>query len=118
MINIRHNLFETNSSSVHSMTLLTEDEYNKWVSGDYYLDFGEGRVLTPEEVQIIVSEYVNKWGDSYPETDEEFDEILEYQDIYSPDSFEMRTEYYETFCDRYDKNGHTLYAIGYTGYDG
>ena len=38
MINIRHGLFETNSSSVHSMTLLTQDEYKKWESGDYYLD--------------------------------------------------------------------------------
>ena len=30
MINIRYGLFETNSSSVHSMTLLTQDEYEKW----------------------------------------------------------------------------------------
>ena len=66
MINIRHGLFETNSSSVHSMTLLTQDEYDKWGSGDYYLDLDEGRVLSREEAETIVSEYVNKWGDEYP----------------------------------------------------
>ena len=46
MINIRYGLFETNSSSVHSMTLLTQDEYEKWESGNYYIDLYEGKILT------------------------------------------------------------------------
>ena len=118
MINIRHGLFETNSSSVHSMTLLTQDEYDKWDSGDYYLDLDEGRVLSREEVETIVSEYVNKWGDEYPTDEEEFDDILSWKDIYSSDSYESFTEYFDTFADKYNKDGHIIYAVGYYGRDG
>ena len=118
MINIRHGLFETNSSSVHSMTLLTQDEYDKWESGDYYLDLDEGKVLTKGDVEAIVSEYVNHWGDDYPMDEEAFDEILSYKEIYSPDSYEIYTEYLDTFSYKYNKDGHILYAVGYYGYDG
>ena len=33
MINIRHNIFETNSSSTHSITMCSEDEYTNWKKG-------------------------------------------------------------------------------------
>ena len=34
MINIRTNVFETNSSSVHSLVLCTADDYRAWIDGD------------------------------------------------------------------------------------
>ena len=33
-IQIRRNVFETNSSSVHSMTMCSDDEYKKWENGE------------------------------------------------------------------------------------
>ena len=30
MINIRHGLFETNSSSVHSLIIMNKDQYSRW----------------------------------------------------------------------------------------
>ena len=34
MLTIRNSTFETNSSSTHSMVIATEDEFNKWKSGE------------------------------------------------------------------------------------
>lgn len=33
MFNIRHNIFETNSSSSHSLTMCSEEEYTNWKKG-------------------------------------------------------------------------------------
>lgn len=38
MIVIRINVFETNSSSTHSCTIFTADEYNKFEAGDLYIN--------------------------------------------------------------------------------
>lgn len=38
MINIRTNVFETNSSSVHSLILCTADDYRAWINGDKLLN--------------------------------------------------------------------------------
>ena len=32
---IRRGVFETNSSSVHSLTMCTGEEYKKWESGEF-----------------------------------------------------------------------------------
>lgn len=33
--NIRNQVFETNSSTTHSLTILSEDEFNEFEKGDY-----------------------------------------------------------------------------------
>ena len=38
MKQIRRGVFETNSSSTHSLTVCTEDEYNKWKRGELLYD--------------------------------------------------------------------------------
>lgn len=53
MINIRSLVFETNSSATHSVSLITRDEYNKFLSGDYFLDFDDGIIYTKEEAFTI-----------------------------------------------------------------
>ena len=37
MIQIRFNVFETNSSSVHTLTVCTKEQYEAWQKGNYYL---------------------------------------------------------------------------------
>ena len=36
MIQIRKNVFETNSSSTHSLVMAVKSEFDKWQSGEYY----------------------------------------------------------------------------------
>lgn len=38
---IRDNVFETNSSTSHSLVILSEENYNKWAEGDLYLYLGD-----------------------------------------------------------------------------
>ena len=57
MKTIRANTFETNSSSTHSMIILTEEEYDKLESGELYLN--EDEVITKEEAKNIFLKYMN-----------------------------------------------------------
>lgn len=38
MINIRYGLFETNSSSVHSLIIMNKDQYSKWREAQFDQD--------------------------------------------------------------------------------
>lgn len=46
--NIRYNVFETNSSSVHSLTILPLDEFEEFKKGNFYLDWNDN-LLTFDE---------------------------------------------------------------------
>ena len=37
--NIRFNVFETNSSSVHSLCICTEEEFDAWKKGELYYNY-------------------------------------------------------------------------------
>ena len=71
MKTIRANIFETNSSSTHSMIILTEEEYNKLESGELYLNDDE--VITKEEAKNIFLKDMNK--DKY-----EYDDNLSFEE--------------------------------------
>ena len=71
MKTIRANTFETNSSSTHSMIILTEEEYNKLESGELYLNDDE--VITKEEAKNIFLKDMNK--DKY-----EYDDNLSFEE--------------------------------------
>ena len=58
MKTIRANTFETNSSSTHSMIILTEEEYDKLESGELYLNDDE--VITKEEAKNIFLKHMNE----------------------------------------------------------
>lgn len=71
MKTIRANTFETNSSSTHSMIILTEEEYNKLESGELYLYDDE--VITKEEAKNIFLKHMNE--DKY-----EYDNDLSFEE--------------------------------------
>ena len=50
MIQIRHNLFETNSSSTHSLVIATKEDWNKFKNGEMFLNMYEDTLnpITPE----------------------------------------------------------------------
>ena len=71
MKTIRANTFETNSSSTHSMIILTEEEYDKLESGELYLNDDE--VITKEEAKNIFLKHMNE--DKY-----EYDDNLSFEE--------------------------------------
>lgn len=51
-INIRNNVFETNSSSSHSLCVCTKEEYEKFKKGDLVLDIYESELIPrPEDFE-------------------------------------------------------------------
>jgi len=63
MKTIRRNTFETNSSSTHSVTIMTSEEYDKWENEGLYWD-GE-KLITYDELFSIFLEIENKCRKEY-----------------------------------------------------
>ena len=100
MIKVRRNVFETNSSSVHSLTMCMESDFNKWVAGELvWSRWGDELVPITDEIKKSMEE------------DER--EYLTYEQFNDYDYID-----YETFEDSYTTpNGETVKSFGYYGHD-
>lgn len=94
MISVRKNVFETNSSSTHSLCICTENEYDKFKNGDMmYDDYNE-------ELQFV--------------SDKELEE-----DEYRYKSYENMGEWLEFYEEHFTTpSGDKMVAFGEYGYDG
>lgn len=78
MIKIRQSTFETNSSSTHTITIVSREEYKGWQAGEYLYDTWvdeliPARKLTEDEKQAAVSHYEENhtvWEKPFAELDE------------------------------------------------
>lgn len=106
MIQIRKNVFETNSSSTHSMTIVKKEEYDKWVKGEYYLWVDDWEFILKEEALVIREDLfkqgkdINKWD--FPLSFEEFRDY----DIVD----------YDHILEDFNIDNIDIVAIGYHGY--
>jgi hypothetical protein len=73
--NIRHNVFETNSSSVHSLTILPLDEFEEFKKGNFYLDWNYKLVTFEEAFKEMFKYY------TYEEAKKDFAKHEGYNDI-------------------------------------
>lgn len=119
---IRRNVFETNSSSTHSLTMCMECEYDKWEAGELLFWEDENKFGTKEE--IIEEMKTMKWYSGslrYPDVD--WNDEDQVYDIFSDarvKTFEQyfENEYYETYAESYrTSSNETVVAFGYFGYD-
>lgn len=110
---IRRGLFETNSSSVHSITMCDDDTYTKWKNGELLVDDFNETFVTREEVnEQMKKDNIN--------TDDESDvyEYLRENSIFDYDDFWEYHEEYEGFENEYEtKSGEIVHAFGYYGHD-
>ena len=53
MINIRMGLFETNSSSTHSLVVMTKKQYNEWNNGGIFFKIQDEKFHKPEDIKFI-----------------------------------------------------------------
>lgn len=85
---IRRNVFETNSSSTHSISIVSKEDFEKWKNGELLY---------------------NNWGDNLVEkTEENADD----EDMYTYDGF-FDDEYLEGYVERYTtKGGDEIVAFG------
>lgn len=93
---IRRGVFETNSSSVHSLTMCTQSDYEKWKDGEFIYDYLYRKLISNDEL------------------DDDYDE----ERYYTYDRFNDYEFDYETFEDTFTtENGDTVVAFGYYGHD-
>lgn len=64
MRQVRKGVFETNSSSTHSLTICTEEEFNRWTSGELMFDTYNDKLV---EVNTKISEEEKECAKNYYE---------------------------------------------------
>ena len=123
MKQMRRNVFETNSSSTHSITMCSKDEYDRWRNGELYLDRWGSEFKTRNE---LIEHFKTKTRYQstelyYPDTDwnnpNEVDEILKDENWMTEKQYWDDVDM-ETFKESYTTpNGDEVVAFGYYGYD-
>ena len=119
---IRRGVFETNSSSTHSITMCSGEEYDKWCSGNLLFWVGKKKFGTKEDIIEELKE-LTRWDNSlmYPDVNWDDDsvvaDIFDSEEIQTSDEF-FDDEYLETLEETYHtSNGEEVVAFGKFGYD-
>lgn len=107
MLQIRRGVFETNSSSTHSITIVEKEKFQKWSLGVYYYKYFVNSFITLSDLINDYERYTNNEFTSI--TDDDFVDYLIDNEIYTLndffDKFEAVTENYTT------KSGDEIVAI-------
>ena len=134
MIKVRNGVWETNSSSVHSLIMCNNDDYKKLLAGELMISGYElldaDRFVTRETAMTKLHELYNEnlrrfnyeYGiESFEEIENDkslADELLEREEI----AYTLETyggEEYEKFDDYFiTDGGEKVWAFGYFGRDG
>lgn len=127
MRTVRNNVFETNSSSTHSITMCTESEFEKWKNGEMYWNRWNEELVDKSVVEKEMARWKEdfiKDNPGYNENDPDWQDKLDdymnedkcyytYQEFNSYDYLE-----YETYETSYKTpNGEVVKAFGYYGND-
>lgn len=114
---IRYGVFETNSSSIHSLTMCMEEQYNEWRGGkvlfhNYHDDF-KTKEEAIEELKEQTWLYLNF------EDKDAIDEVLFDNEYFSYEEFwDYANGYEETFEESFTTpKGDTVIVFGYSGYE-
>lgn len=121
-IQIRCGVFETNSSSVHSLTMCASDEFQKWKNGEKLFYGNENRFDTKENIIKYLKTKPSYTGEfCYIGVDwydtEKVNDIFDEEGIKTYDQF-FDDNWFETYWQKYtSKSGDEIVAFGYYGHD-
>lgn len=119
---IRRGVFETNSSSVHSITMCTGSDFDRWTDGELLFWEDEKKFGTREE--IIEDLKKSTWYDGklrYPNIN--WDDKDQVSDIFNDENIKTFNQYFqndwfETYWEAYTTpGGENVVAFGYYGHD-
>ena len=96
---VRHCVFETNSSSVHSITMCLQSDYDRWVAGGLIFDSWDHELV--EITPAVMADANNRYK-----------RYLTYDQFHDWDYIE-----YEKFATHQTINGTEVVAFGYYGHD-
>lgn len=133
MLQVRQGVFETNSSSTHSITIASQSDFDKWKNGEVYLndewwsdeinDPNKNKTfLTVDEAVNLVKARDDVYGDD-DTVDYDSMDILEKKrkiegyGIYTFEEY-FWNNWLETYEEHYTtEHGEDIVAFGYYGYD-
>lgn len=98
-VSIRQGVFETNSSSVHTLTMCSDSEYKKWENGELLYGKYSEVFITREEYEANQEKYDSD------------DDYKSYDDYFNDYDMETYDESYKT------PGGEIVHAFGRYGYD-
>lgn len=121
---VRQGVFETNSSSVHSLTMAMKDDYEKFENGElFYIVYNypyfknvDTDFISRDELYQIAKEngFIGKIHDTSELLDFFNGDVVSYDLFWDEDS-----ERFDYFTDEFTTpKGETVVAFGYYGYDG
>jgi hypothetical protein len=114
MKQIRIGVFETNSSSTHSLTIVSAEEYKKFKNGKYVWNCDDNKLQSIEDAKKSLIADRKEWDKTFEATDEEVEKLMEE----STKTYDDYGSNYETFEEEYEtKSGDKIVAFGYYGYD-
>lgn len=108
---VRVGVFETNSSSTHSITMCSKEEFDKWKDGELLFD-------TLDDVFVTEDEAVARIKETYKDiTDEGIEDMLGKGDWCTYDNY-FNDYWLETFTATHvTKKGEVIVAFGKYGHD-
>lgn len=143
IVQVRSGVFETNSSSTHSLNICTKTDYDRWMNdknivfiGDSWLvdakDFDGREFVTKSEI----IDYLKKKNESITDEDDKFPETISGyferdeddwysispasdDGIYDSDTYELDNEELESYTQEFTTpSGDEMVAFGVYGYQG
>jgi hypothetical protein len=118
---IRIGVFETNSSSTHSLTIVSSSEYYDWTSGKVLFNNNSQQPFVTQEEAIALMK-VQTWRRDIPNFDkmdeDELVEELRDNGFYTYQGYQDTYKYLEYFDQHHTtKGGEELVAFGNFGHD-
>lgn len=120
---IRRGVFETNSSSVHSLTMCSGEEYKKWERGEVLYWCDRDKFGTKEDIIEELKNARYSWNNELCYPDINWDDENDVSNVFSEESIKTCSEFFdnewfETFKQYYiTPNGDKVVAFGYYGHD-
>lgn len=131
---VRQGVFETNSSSTHTLTICSKDDFDKWKHGEvFWLDndwhklYTNKNFVTPEELKELAEKY-NEEQQERIDAGDKFAKVLDIDKIlnerssleaYTVYDFYVRNGDLETYSETFTSpSGDEMVAFGAFGYDG
>lgn len=113
---IRRGVFETNSSSVHSLTMCSGEEWKKWENGEVLYWKWEDKFGTKEEI-IEMLKFKTYYSDINWDDEDAVHDVFSDEGIKTCEEY-FEDEWFETFRDEYTTpSGDVVVAFGYYGHD-
>ena len=119
---VRAGVFETNSSSTHAVTIITDDEYQLYKEGKLHIS-RYAKIATEDEYDKLLNEAMEKAKTNYEKSEylqkhyESFEDYWDQDDIEFDFLYDWNEDLIEVEHAEKDVNGVKVHALSVYGYE-